>query len=276
MQAQIEACKQSAKKEGNLENAKAELGRFEMQIKYAKENPKAVAEVDKEAMQERLEKENQASIWKKHRDLLSKRIDTVTSFMSKNRKELTSLLDAADKLFKSSGDFDLAMSQLRVAEARTDYIEKNPEGVEISTRNKLPEIAAKWRSKLEDMKKGFDELAGTVEKLPTTQVPEEVKKGVKSAVAEAKGLLNPAAFDTAVAKLTDRNVSDKAKLPERETALRTVSTLLAQFEQNPLLRQLSGNPFIKEKVHAGIVASRFALLDMQQNLLGCLSKDAYK
>jgi hypothetical protein len=215
--------------------------------------------------------------WNSYHDDFIKRVKALTPLLSstptrtvfdRNRTELEQLAKAADKAFRTTGDIDLALTQLQVARERADYLERYPQGTELTMRGNLPHVAARWRDAVGTLTDGFRSLETAVERAGD-DVPADVLAMLRRTLTDMRVRFNPAAFDAPVRDLTDPALPAARKASIREAALRTVRRLHAAIEDDIRMMDLANNPFHPD-LRGDIANARSVLLDMETNLLGCL------
>jgi hypothetical protein len=261
--------------EGTLDDLYQQLGRWQQDIMSVRTQPGELAIRQTDAKKRADEAEKNEVRWRGYYDDYIKRVKALTPLLSsnpvrqvfdKNRMELEQLAKAADRAFKTNHDFDAALAQLKVAHERADFLEKYPSSTGLTTLANLPRVNDRWRHAVAGLGSGFDALREAVQ---SAAVPDAVLEAVSRKLAELKLQFDPAAFEEAIAQLTDPGVAAARKASVRELALRTFRRLRDFIENNSDLAALADNPF-HPALYADIVNANLVLVDMQTNLLSCL------
>jgi hypothetical protein len=263
--------------EGELTDLLQEVDRRENDIKSVRDRPDELGIRQTAAKATAGQAEEDRARWQGHYDEYIKRAKALTPLFSttptqqlfdKNRSELEQLGRAADRAFKANNDLGAALEQLKLAHERIDFLEKYPDGTGAAMQADLPRVNGRWRNAVASLGSGFDSLWDALRKADQ-DISGDVLASVRHKLTELRVRFNPAAFDEAIALLTDPGVAPGRKASIREAALRTLKRLQDCIENNSDLAALADNPF-HPGLHADIVNAGLVLLDVETNLLGCL------
>jgi hypothetical protein len=274
----LESLLAAAREENGMDHARHDLARWGEDLDRALADPGGwLLESQNAEKEAAAQAQVNRARWKSHHDDFIKRVRTLTPLLSstptrevfdRNRIELEQLAKAADKAFRTTGDIDLALTQLQVARERADYREKYPQGTQLTMRGNLPHVAARWRDAVGKLTGGFGSLQVAVERL-RNDIPQDALDTLEKTLTEIRARFNPAAFDAPVRDLTNPAMPAARKASIREAALRTVRRLHAYIEDDIRMMDLANNPFHPD-LRGDITNARSVLLDMETNLLGCL------
>ena len=272
----LQQLRELGKNGGKVELARTRLASLATDIARCATSSDEAGGIEEAALGRVVRRQQEAAAWKAQYEIFDRLRKKTAHMLTSNGYGLYKMGKAAAATFEETGDYDLALSQLRAARARLDYLRKYPEGMESSKRMSLPRVNRKWKAAVGKLRLAFDEVAvavaarlGLLADSIGDGVRQEVEKAVRSNVTRAKARFDATLFDAAVEVLTRDDVALDTKRAERSRILGELGLLLAAFEHDPLVRDLVDNPFYPG-VRAEVVNARLAVLDMQQNLLGCL------
>jgi hypothetical protein len=265
-QARIKACQDSARVEGEIESARKKMLDILVELQAAVNDPAKIAQGQTNAEEAKKKAQQDKARFEGQYDSFSKTLASYAEIKSKDRKDIETLAKNAKKAFDANGDFNAAMIQLNAARQRAELLHKYPEGQSVATRNNLPKVVAKWKTAAGNFGQSLSALEGKIEAIDDTPHYAAAKAAALKTIGEVKPLLNPTAFDAAVAKMTAKGAAPTAMTAGREEGLRIVRRYNAYIEKDFRFMELAGNPF-EPGVKADTVAIHLALADLENNLL---------
>ena len=75
---------------------------------------------------------------------------------------LKKMLNDANAAFRKDGVYDVAMAKLRAVRERMALLVANPQGLQLSARNRLPEVNQKWKDSVTGFKEELKTLGDKV------------------------------------------------------------------------------------------------------------------
>ena len=266
LEGRIRGCEDAAGVEGELEAARKKLLDILVELQDVAKDPTKIAAAQTEADTARKKAEENAARFKGQYESFLKRLESYTEIQDKDRKDIKTLAEGANKAFGRSADYDTAMVQLQAAAQRAELLHKYPEGAAMAARNNLPKVVARWKTAADGFGKSLAVLADKIEKIEDRDEYKAAKEQAAKMIKQLQPMFSPTAFDAAVAKMTAKGAPDTARAAAREDGLRMVRRYNAYLEKDYRFMELADNPF-EPGLKSDIVAAHLALLDVERNLL---------
>jgi hypothetical protein len=277
LKGELDATLPQAASEGGLPNAQQEAQRLSTLVDtYLKDNvrdrrgvPVALADREKEAVAaDQADKENGAK-WDGAYNVLSGELDRLSGIDRAELGNLKKTLNDANKNFKKDGVYDAAMARLRAVRERVELLRANPQGLKLSSRNRLPEVNQKWKDGLVTFR---DDLKATGDALMVERdngLDTAGSKAVTATLASVRALFSAAAFDKPLAAMTSASGTDKTRAAAREEALRDLRRFRAYLNEDYRLQELARNPWVKS-MNGTLAGLNSALADLETNMMASL------
>lgn len=228
--------------------------------------PKALAAQEAAALKAENDQIVDKGKWEGQSQVLEQRLKELASINPGEIKALQEMLDSAKTSVKKSEDYAGGREQLQAIRNRLSLIEANPRGLAIASRNKLPQVNARYKRAVADFVRALGEVEQAVAKLPGTDLDDPGKSLVSSQIAGLRGLFNASAFEAVVATMTDQALSRERRSGAREQALREMRRLQSYLKDDFRLQTLAESPFGPD-MHSVQSELMLSLLDLENNLL---------
>ncbi len=159
-----------AASEGGLANARQEAQRLDKLIDdYLKDKvkdqrgvPVALADREKEAVAADSAEQESAARWEGSYNVLNGELGRLTGIDKAELGNLKKMLNDANAAFRKDGVYDVAMAKLRAVRERMALLVANPQGLQLSARNRLPEVNQKWKDSVTGFKEELKTLGDKV------------------------------------------------------------------------------------------------------------------
>lgn len=228
--------------------------------------PKALAAQEAAALKAENDRIVDKGKWEGQSKVLEQRLKELESINPSEIKALQDMLDSAKTSVKKSEDYASGREQLQAIKARLGLIEANPRGLAIASRNKLPQVNARYKRAVAGYVRALGEVDQAVAKLPGGDLDDPGKSLVSGQIAALRGLFNASAFEAVVATMTDQALSREQRSGAREQALREMRRLQSYLKDDFRLQTLAESPFGPD-MHSVQSELMLSLLDLENNLL---------